>query len=51
MIDGQGIYGFVLHYSLLFALFGSGLLIFLYLWKKKRLDMDEEAKFHLFEDE
>jgi len=43
--------GFVLHYSLLFALFGSALLVFIYLWKTKRLDMDEEAKFTVFKDE
>ncbi len=50
MRDGEGIYGFVLHYSLLFAFFGSALLVFLALWSKNRLGMDEEAKFHLFND-
>ena len=51
MIDGIGIYGFVLHYALLFAFFGSALLVFLYLFLMKRLDMDEEAKYHMFEEE
>ena len=51
MIDGIGVYGFVLHYALLFAFFGSGLIVFLYLWKKKRLDMDEEAKYSMFEED
>ncbi len=51
MKDGQGIYGFVLHYSLLFAFFGSALITFVYLWRKKRLDMDEGPKYTLFEDE
>lgn len=50
MRDGEGIYGFVLHYSLLFAFFGSALLVFLILWSKKKLGMDEDAKFHLFDD-
>lgn len=44
MIDGIGIYGAVLHYSLLIALVGSTFLIFVYLWCKGRLDMDEGAK-------
>lgn len=51
MIDGQGIYGFVLHYCLLFALFGSALIVFLYLWRKKRLGLDEEAKYHPFQED
>jgi len=45
--DGAGVIGSVLHYSLLFALIGSALLIFLYLWRKGRLDMDEEPKFQM----
>ncbi|MCH9626891.1 MAG: hypothetical protein S4CHLAM2_05220 [Chlamydiales bacterium] len=51
MIDGVGVYGFVLHYSLLFAFFGSAFTVFLYLWRKKRLDMDEEAKYSMFDEE
>ncbi len=51
MLDSVGIYGFVLHYSLLFAFFGSACMTFIYLWKKKRLDMDEAPKYTLFEDE
>lgn len=51
MIDGRGIYGFVLHYSLLFAFFGSALIVFCYLLCTKRLGMDEEAKYYMFEEE
>ncbi len=51
MIDGQGIYGFILHYSLLFALFGSAALTFIYLWRKKKLGFNEEAKYTLFKDD
>lgn len=51
MIDGIGVYGFVLHYALLFAFFGSAVIVFVYLWKKKRLDMDEMPKYILFKDE
>lgn len=35
--------GAILTYSVLFALVGSTLLIFIYLWRKGRLDMDEGA--------
>lgn len=51
MIDGIGVHGFVLHYALLFAFFGSSLIVFLYLWKKKRLDMDEKPKYSLFDED
>ena len=51
MIDGEGVYGFALHYTLLFAMFGGSLMVFLYLWRKKRLDMDEEPKYTLFFEE
>jgi hypothetical protein len=51
VIDGEGVYGFILHYSLLFAFFGSALIIFFFLWRKKRLDMDESPKYTVFLDE
>jgi hypothetical protein len=51
MIDSVGIYGFILHYCLLFAFFGSALMVFIYLWKIKRLDMEEKPKYTLFEVE
>jgi hypothetical protein len=44
MIDGIGVYGSILHYALLIAIVGSTLFIFIYLWCKGRLDMDESAK-------
>lgn len=44
MKDGIGVYGYIFHYSLLVAIVGSTFLIFLYLWSKGRLDMDETAK-------
>lgn len=51
MIDGRGIYGFIFHYALLFAFFGSALLVFITLWKKKGLGFEEEAKYTLFDEE
>lgn len=43
--------GFVLHYSLLFALFGSALIVFIYLACKKKLGLNEEAKYQMLEDD
>lgn len=49
--DSSGVYGGIYHYSLVFALVGSGLLAFLYFWSKGRLDMDEGPKFQMMHDE
>jgi hypothetical protein len=49
ILDGEGVYGSLLHYGLIIALVGSAMLIFLYLWIKGRLDMDEEPKYVMFE--
>ena len=43
-LDPFGIYGDALRFGVLFALMGSALVVFLYLWKNGRLDMDEEPK-------
>ena len=51
MKDGIGVYGSMFHYSLLIALVGSAMLIFLYLWSKGRLDMDEGPKYEMMEEE
>lgn len=51
VIDGMGLYGHFLHYGIVIALVGSAFLIFLCLWKKKRLDIDEEPKFQMMREE
>ncbi len=51
VLDGIGIYGSVLHYSLIIAFVGSAFLIFLYLWRKGRLDMDETPKEIMMRDD
>lgn len=50
-IDQSGVYGALLHYSLVISLVGSAFFIFLYLWKKGKLDMDEEPKLQMMNDE
>lgn len=47
MIDGAGAYGSILSYGLTIAVVGSALLIFIRLWYRGLLDMDEEPKFHM----
>lgn len=50
-VDGGGAIGGYLCYAMCMALAGSALIIFLYLWKKGRLDMDEEPKYRMIEDD
>jgi hypothetical protein len=50
-LDGGGVTGYILHFSMIMALGLSTLLLFFYLKKKGRLDMDEEAKYAIFEEE
>lgn len=51
VIDGIGVYGNFFHYAIVISLVGSAFFIFLYLWRKKRLDMDEEPKFQMMREE
>lgn len=51
VLDGFGVYGSYLHYGLVILLVGGAFIIFLYLWKKGRLDMDEEPKHRMMNDE
>lgn len=43
--------GSTLHSALVVAFVGSAFILFVYLWKKGRLDMDEEAKYQMMKDE
>ena len=40
-----------MHWALVIAFVGSAFVIFLYLWKKGRLDMDEEPKIQMMTDD
>lgn len=51
VIDGAGVYGSLFHYGFVIAFVGSAFLIFLYLWRRGRLDMDEEPKFQMMQEE
>ncbi|MDP1879672.1 MAG: hypothetical protein Q8K60_01870 [Parachlamydiaceae bacterium] len=50
VLDGAGVYGSVLHYAFVISFAGNAFLIFIYLWCKNKLNMDEEAKFQMMED-
>lgn len=51
LIDNVGFVGMVMNYAFSLALIGSTGLVFFYLWRKGKLGMDEEAKWHVFEAE
>jgi hypothetical protein len=51
VIDGFGVYGSTLHYALVIAFVGSAFILFAFFWKKGRLDMDEEPKFQMMEND
>lgn len=50
-MDLFGVYGSLFHYGLIIAIVGSTFLIFLNLWSKGKLDMDEEPKMQMLQDE
>lgn len=51
VLDGGGECGTFVHYAFIIAIVGSAFLIFLYLWKKGKLDMDEEPKHNMMKNE
>lgn len=51
VIDGEGVYGTFLTYALTIFFVGSAFIMFIYLWTKGRLDMDEEPKLQMMKVE
>lgn len=51
VLDGGGECGSLVHYAFVLAFVGGAFLVFLYLWKKDKLDMDEEPKIKMMQDE
>lgn len=49
--DVSGIYGGIFDYAIIFSIFGSAVIAFVYFWSKGRLDMDEEPKFQMMQDD
>lgn len=50
-VDGFGIHGLVLAYATIFTFVGTAFILFLFFWKKGRLDMDEEPKMQMLREE
>lgn len=50
VIDAMGVYGSMFHYAFVIAFVGSAFIIFFYLWRKKRLDMDEGPKYQMMQE-
>jgi hypothetical protein len=49
--DSSGVSGAYLHYGLIILMVGSAFIIFIYLWYKGRLDMDEEPKHQMMKED
>ncbi len=49
IIDGFGVYGYYFHYGMILFFVGSAFIIFIHLWRKVKLGMDEEAKLQMME--
>jgi hypothetical protein len=47
VLDGEGVYGTFLNYSITLFYMGGALIVFFYLWHSGRLDMDEVAKLQM----
>ncbi len=50
-LDGFGVTGSYLHFTLSAALVGSALLVLLVLWSRGRLDFDESPKLTMMDDD
>ncbi len=50
VLDASGEYGSIVHYAIVIALVGGAFIAFLYLWKKGKLDMDEQPKFDMMQE-
>lgn len=51
VLDPTGECGSLVHYGFVLAFVGGAFLVFLYLWKKNKLDMDEEPKHKMFKED
>lgn len=47
----NGYMGSLAHMFWILAFFGSAVIVFIYLWRKGRLDFDEEPKWTLFDQD
>lgn len=50
-MDTIGVFGGALSYAVIIFFATTAGLLFLYLWRKGRLDFDESVKYQLFDDE
>lgn len=51
ILDGAGVYGGLVHLTIAAVFFGSAVLIFIYLWRKGRLDMDQGPANKMLEED
>lgn len=48
-VDGIGVYGNFLHWAMILFFMGSAMMVFVYFWRRGRLDMDEEPKWEMMQ--
>lgn len=51
VLDASGIYGELMNYMMTIWMVSSAFLIFLYLWKSGRLNLDEDPKWRMLKEE
>lgn len=51
ILDGSGIYGNIIHYTLIFLFMGLSGIAFLYFWAQGRLDMDDAAAIQMLKED
>ncbi len=50
-IDETGVYAILLNYTIVFFFVGGALILFVYLWWKGRLDLDEKPKYDMMKSD
>lgn len=50
-MDGFGLSGLIIDYAMIVGFSLGALILFVYLWKKGRLDFEEDAKHQMMEDD
>lgn len=51
LFDGWGVMGLALDYAIIFIFSGSAAVLFLYFWKKGRLNFEEDPKYQMLDED
>lgn len=50
-VDGWGLTGLIMDYSMIVAFSGSTAILFLYFWKKGALNFEEDSKYEMLKED